>query len=150
MSDCVYIAWAQGARDLDVRPREGSRQLFDLARSLFGEPGGLWGGAAPVVLGLLCRMHGLALSVSCHPWFNKAYYKATAQSDWQKWAVLLWGKRAFWQEVTGSKARGFQPGPGRIYLWLGGHHAYYASEPHTGHLTIMSIQLFKRQEVKQA
>ena len=36
------------------------------AGSLAGEPEGLWAGAAPVVLGLLCRMHQLTLTVHCH------------------------------------------------------------------------------------
>ena len=38
MSDCVYLAWAEAATDLGVEPQEGSRPLFDLARSLIGHP----------------------------------------------------------------------------------------------------------------
>ncbi len=47
MSDCVYVAWAEAARDLGVEPADGSRELIEMARSLFGEPGGLWAGATP-------------------------------------------------------------------------------------------------------
>ncbi len=47
MSDCVYVAWTEAARDLGVEPADGSRELFEMARSLFGEPGGLWAGVAP-------------------------------------------------------------------------------------------------------
>jgi hypothetical protein len=31
-----------------------------------------------VVLGLLCRMHQLTLTVHCHRWFNRAYYRASS------------------------------------------------------------------------
>ncbi len=85
MSDCVYTAWSQAVKDLGVQPREGSRQFFELAKSLVGEPNGLWGGATPVVVGLLCHMNNLTLSVTCHPWFNRTYYRAAAESQWQRY-----------------------------------------------------------------
>ncbi len=148
MSDCVYTAWSQALKDVGVRPREGSRQFFELAKSLVGEPNGLWGGAAPVVVGLLCRMNNLTLSVTCHPWFNRAYYRAAAESQWQRWAVDLWGRRSFWNELAVGRTDSWVGAGGNIYLWLAGHHAYYAIEPESGQLTIMAIKVFRQREAK--
>ena len=148
MSDCVYRAWSQAAKDLGVRPRESSREFFELAKSLVGNSDGLWGGAAPVVVGLLCRMNNLTLSVRCHPWFNRTYYRAAAESQWQRWAVDLWGRRSFWNELAIHRTDSWVGGEGNIYLWLSGHHAYYALEPESGHLTIMAIKVFRQREVK--
>ena len=148
MSDCVYVAWSQAVRDIGIEPKEGSRAFFDLARSLFGESSGLWSGAAPVVLGLLCRMHGITLSVHCHPWFNKTYYRAAATSLWQSWIVDLWRRRSFWRELTTCNPDVYEACPGSIYFWLGGHHAYYAKKPIPGHFIIMRIKLYRRQEGK--
>lgn len=148
MSDCVYVAWAEATRHLGVEPKEGSRPLFDLARSLFGEPEGLWAGAAPLVVGLLCQMHGLTLAVHCHPWFDRAYYRAAARSQWQRWAVDLWGCRAFWRELEASHKEVSDVSRGTIYFWLGGHHAYYALEPDPSHFVIMRTKIYRRQEVE--
>jgi hypothetical protein len=149
MSDCVYLAWARAARDLGVKPEESSLELFDLARSLFGYPEGLWAGAAPVVLGILCRMHGLTLVVHCHPWFNRSYYRAASTSEWQRWAVDLWGRRFFWREVSMPDHKRRHHDQGTIYFWLGGHHAYYARMPDPGHFTIMSVKLYRREEANK-
>ena len=144
MSDCVYMAWTKAARDLGIEPKEGSRPLFELARSLFGEPEGLWAGAAPLVLGLLCRMHDLTLDVVCHSWFDEAYYRASAKSQWQRWAVALWEHQGFWRtlEVPHNEV----PHASSIYFWLGGHHAYYALEPNLSHLVIMRVKIYRPQE----
>jgi hypothetical protein len=149
MSDCVYLAWAQAARDLGVKPKKSSLELFYLARSLFGYPEGLWAGAAPVVLGILCRIHGLTLIVHCHPWFNKPYYRAASTSEWQRWAVELWGQRYFWREMSMQDNSSRHPSRGAIYFWLGGHHAYYARKPEPGHFTIMRVNLYRREEAKE-
>ena len=118
MSDCVYLAWAEGARELGIKPRAGSRHLFDLARSLAGESGGLWGGAVPVVVGLLCRMNGLALRVEFHPWFDASYFRAAADTPWQRWAVDTWQKSPLKREVGARPLSEFAAGRGAIHLWL--------------------------------
>ena len=146
MSDCVYVAWAAGAKDLGVEPEESSRPLFELARSLFGESEGLWAGAAPLVLGLLCQMHDLTLDVKCHPWFTGTYYRAAARSQWQRSAVALWRTRAVWRELQVPRQVDSEGSSGTIYFWLGGHHAYYAPEPEAGHFVIMRIKLYRRQD----
>lgn len=100
MSDCVYVAWAAGAKDLGIKPKNGSRQFFEGARSFFGESEGLWAGAAPLVVGLLCSAHNMTLTVDAHPWFDRAYYREAARSEWQNWAVASWTRRALWRELA--------------------------------------------------
>ncbi len=146
MSDCVYVAWEAAARDLGVEPRNHSRAQFELARSLVGEPEGLWAGAAPVVLGLLCRMHDLSLTVTCHPWFDTDYYRAAAETRWQHWALDLWGTQDFWQDLQTPSGQSADDGSGAIYFWLGGHHAYYASEPNPEQFLTMRIYLHRRED----
>ena len=148
MSDCVYVAWTQAAKDLGIEPKEGSRAFFHLAKSLCGEPEGLWAGAAPLVLGLLCRMHNLTLDVVCHPWFDDAYYSASADSQWQRWAVVLWRSEAFWRELLAPHNQESNGDRGAIYFWLGGHHAYYAGNPDARHFTIMRVTLYLQEEVE--
>lgn len=91
----MYLSWAEAARDLGVEPKEGSLPLFDAARSLAGASEGLCPGAAPLVLGLLCRIPGLTLAIHCHPPSNEEYNQVAAKSRWRRWAVELWGRRAF-------------------------------------------------------
>ena len=146
MSDCVYVAWAAGAKDLGIKPKNGSRQFFEGARSFFGEAEGLWAGAAPLVVGLLCSAHNMTLTVDAHPWFDKAYYREAARSEWQNWAVASWTRRALWRELAAPRRLRLESGPGAIYFWLGGHHAYYATEPDPSHLVIMRIKLYRRKD----
>ena len=91
-------------------------------------------------------MHGMALTVSCHPWFDEEYYSAAAMTQWQHWAVDLWRNEPFWREVGSPPEGGGQASQGSIYFWLGGHHAYYAAEKTPEHLVIMTINIYRKEE----
>ena len=91
-------------------------------------------------------MHQLTLTVHCHRWFNRAYYRAAAISQWQSWAVALWGRRAFWQELEVPHEGALPASRGTIYFWLAGQHAYYAREPNPSHFVITRINIYRQQQ----
>lgn len=133
--NCVFWAWWTHARALGIAPPARAIHLFEVLYLLSGSRGGMHGACIPFTIRVLNRAAGLEIAQMWHhPFWGQAAHVASAE-NWMQRLMARWGDFGQVGDI---------PAPA-IYLWIGGHHAFFGRCPPVGWHIMLAIQLRTKQ-----
>ena len=138
--NCVYDAYVEHLKDLDLTPFKLDQFIYDVLKSQYHwhRPEPTYGGVVPMIIDGMRRHHKLDMRVQ-HGLLTKAHHLEDAQNPRQFLLIemhsQLFGEYAF--PLTLEPA---------IYLLYADSHAIYSRTVPTYGMPIMAIQLRKSNE----